>query len=290
MSFNIVTDSCCNLTAEDVVTFDLTILPLTYYVDGVSYVNDPLNPAVNLAAFYGDMREGKVVSTSLPKLGDSQEKLTKLLDAGNDILYLGFSSALSGTFEATRTLMESLKADYPERTLVAIDTLAAAGGQGIIVWAAAKMRQEGKSLEEVAEWVNNNLLRISHWFTVDDLTYLFRGGRLSKTSAWAGTLLNIKPVLHVDQEGRLVPIEKVRGRKKSLMACVNMMEKLGYNADSELPIIINHGDCLEDAEFVREEIEKRYGEHHFIISELDPVIGAHTGPGIIALFFEANER
>lgn len=290
MSFNIVTDSCCNLTAEDVVAFDLTILPLTYYVDGVSYVNDPLNPAVNLAAFYGDMREGKVVSTSLPKLGDSQEKLTKLLDAGNDILYLGFSSALSGTFEATRTLMESLKADYPERTLVAIDTLAAAGGQGIIVWAAAKMRQEGKSLEEVAEWVNNNLLRISHWFTVDDLTYLFRGGRLSKTSAWAGTLLNIKPVLHVDQEGRLVPIEKVRGRKKSLMACVNMMEKLGYNADSELPIIINHGDCLEDAEFVREEIEKRYGEHHFIISELDPVIGAHTGPGIIALFFEANER
>lgn len=290
MSFNIVTDSCCNLTAEDVVAFDLTILPLTYYVDGVSYVNDPLNPAVNLAAFYGDMREGKVVSTSLPKLGDSQEKLTKLLDAGNDILYLGFSSALSGTFEATRTLMESLKADYPERTLVAIDTLAAAGGQGIIVWAAAKMRQEGKSLEEVAEWVNNNLLRISHWFTVDDLTYLFRGGRLSKTSAWAGTLLNIKPVLHVDQEGRLVPIEKVRGRKKSLMACVNMMEKLGYNADSELPIIINHGDCREDAEFVREEIEKRYGEHHFIISELDPVIGAHTGPGIIALFFEANER
>ena len=290
MSFNIVTDSCCNLTAEDVVAFDLTILPLTYYVDGVSYVNDPLNPAVNLAAFYGDMREGKVVSTSLPKLGDSQEKLTKLLDAGNDILYLGFSSALSGTFEATRTLMESLKADYPERTLVAIDTLAAAGGQGIIVWAAAKMRQEGKSLEDVAEWVNNNLLRISHWFTVDDLTYLFRGGRLSKTSAWAGTLLNIKPVLHVDQEGRLVPIEKVRGRKKSLMACVNMMEKLGYNADSELPIIINHGDCREDAEFVREEIEKRYGEHHFIISELDPVIGAHTGPGIIALFFEANER
>ena len=213
-----------------------------------------------------------------------------LLEQGRDILYLGFSSGLSGTFEATELLMKQLAGEFPDRKLYAVDTLAASGGQGLLVWHAVQRARAGSSIDEVRDWVEANKLHLAHWFTVDDLMFLFRGGRVSRTSAWAGTMLNIKPVMHVDDEGRLIPMSKVRGRKKSLNALVDHMEKTAIAPIGEQMVFITHGDCLEDAEYVADQVKSRFGVKEVVINYVDPVIGAHSGPGTMALFFLANER
>jgi DegV family protein with EDD domain len=290
MAYKLIADSCCNLTAKEIAECDLTILPLTYYVDGESHINDPLDSKTDLTAFYHSMRDGKVVSTSLVNLADAQDVIVGFLEQGYDVLYLGFSSALSGTFEGVNGAFNTLRSEYPNQKLIAVDTLAAAGGQGLLTYVAAQKKKNGAEIEELAKWVEENRLRFVHWFTVDDLVYLFRGGRVSKTSAWAGSLLNIKPVLHVDDEGRLIPVEKVRGRKKSLDACIKSMKANGFNKDEGYPVFINHGDCLEDALYVRDKVIELYGDLDITITELDPVIGAHSGPGTIALYFVGSHR
>ena len=213
-----------------------------------------------------------------------------LLEQGRDILYLGFSSGLSGTFEATELLMRDLAAEFPERTLLAVDTLAASGGEGLLVWHAVQRARAGAPIGEVRDWVEENKLHLAHWFTVDDLMFLFRGGRVSKTAAWAGTMLNIKPVMHVDDEGHLIPLEKVRGRKKSLNALVDHMEKSAVQPIDQQMVFITHGDCLEEAEYVAEQVKERFGVKEVVINYVDPVIGAHSGPGTMALFFLADKR
>ena len=235
------------------------------------------------------MREGKVITTSLPHLSDIEEGLRGILEDGNDVLYLGFSSALSGTFEATELLMKQLADEYPERTLIAEDTHAASGGQGMLVYLAAQEKAKGKGIEEVAQFVRNTRDHLAHWFTVDDLMFLFRGGRVSRTSAWAGTLLNIKPVLHVDDAGALIPMEKVRGRRKAIMALVDHLEQTGIDPKSQ-KIFITHGDCAEDVEILKEEITKRLGITDFFVNYIDPVIGAHSGPGTLAVYFVATHK
>ena len=186
--------------------------------------------------------------------------------------------------------MKDLKNEFPERTIRSVETLAASGGQGLLVYYAVQKKREGMDIDGVAEWVKDNRLRLAHWFTVDDLMFLFRGGRVSKTSAWAGTMLNIKPVMHVDDEGHLIPMEKVRGRKKSLNALVDHMRKSAVEPISEQVVFITHGDCIEDAEYVAGKVREEFGVGEVHINYVDPVIGAHSGPGTLALFFLADRR
>ena len=290
MDFEIVTDSSSNLVEEMIDDFGLHVLPLTFMVDGEEYQSYLKGQHTDLKQFYTMMREGKVITTSLPNLAESEALMRGLLEQGRDILYLGFSSGLSGTFEATELLMRDLAAEFPERTLLAVDTLAASGGEGLLVWHAVQRARAGAPIGEVRDWVEENKLHLAHWFTVDDLMFLFRGGRVSKTAAWAGTMLNIKPVMHVDDEGHLIPLEKVRGRKKSLNALVDHMEKSAVQPIDQQMVFITHGDCLEEAEYVAEQVKERFGVKEGVINYVDPVIGAHSGPGTMALFFLADKR
>lgn len=290
MKFEIVTDSSCNLVEDMIDEFGLHVLPLTFMIDGKQYQSYLKGQRTDLKQFYTMMREGKVITTSLPNLADAEKLLRGILDAGRDVLYIGFSSGLSGTFQAIDLLLSQLAAEYPDRTVLSVDTLAASGGQGLLVWYAARMAENGASIEEVHDWLEDNKLHLAHWFTVDDLMFLWRGGRVSKTSAWAGAVLNIKPVMHVDDEGHLIPLEKVRGRKKSLNALVNHMEKSAIRPIEDQMVFITHGDCIEDAEYVADEVKKRFGVKDVVINYVDPVIGAHSGPGTMALFFLADKR
>lgn len=290
MGFEIVTDSSSNLIEEMIDDFDLHILPLTFMIDGEQYQSYLKGEKTDLKQFYTMMREGKVITTSLPNLADSEKLFRGLLENGQDVLYLGFSSGLSGTYEAIDLLLKDLKAEFPERTIRSVETLAASGGEGLLVYYAVQKKREGLGIDEIADWVIGNRLNLAHWFTVDDLMFLFRGGRVSKTSAWAGTMLNIKPVLHVDDEGRLIPMEKVRGRKKSLNALVDHMKKTALQPVSEQVVFITHGDCIEDAEYIAGKVREEFGVEEIHINYVDPVIGAHSGPGTLALFFLADKR
>lgn len=290
MDFELVTDSSCNLTESMIEDFGIHILPLIFTVDNVEYQSYLKGEKTDLKQFYTMMREGKVITTSLPKLADSEVLLRSLLDAGKDVLYVGFSSGLSGTFEATDLLIRSLRTEYPARKILTVDTLAASGGEGLLIWHAVQKAKQGASIDEVHVWLEQNKLHLAHWFTVDDLMFLFRGGRVSRTSAWAGTLLNIKPVMHVDNEGHLIPLEKVRGRKKSLKTLVDHMEQTANQPISDQMVFITHGDCINDAEYLADQIRERFGVKDIVINYVDPVIGAHSGPGTMALFFLASER
>ena len=290
MAFEIVTDSSSNLIEDMIDEFGLHILPLSFMVDGEQYHSYLKGEHTDLAQFYAMMREGKVITTSLPNMAESEELLRGLLAAGKDVLYIGFSSGLSGTFQEIDLLLGQLAQEFPERTVLTVDTLAASGGEGLLVWYAATLARDGASIEEVHRWLEDNKLKLAHWFTVDDLMFLFRGGRVSKTSAWAGTLLNIKPVMHVDDEGHLIPLEKVRGRKKSLRALVDHMEATADAPVAEQTVFITHGDCREDAEYVADLVRERFGVTDIVINYVDPVIGAHSGPGTMALFFLADHR
>lgn len=290
MGYSIVTDSSCNLPEYMIDDLDLEIIPLTFRVDDKSYQSYLKGETTDLKQFYDMMRDGKVITTSLPNLVEAENLIRGQLDDGKDVLYIGFSSGLSGTFEAISMIMSNLANVYPDRKLLCVDTLAASGGEGLLVWYAANMAKSGASIDEVYEWLNDNVLHMAHWFTVDDLMFLYRGGRVSKTSAWAGTLLNIKPVMHMDDEGHLIPIDKVRGRKKALDALVDHMSQTGNEPLRDQTIFITHGDCLEDAEYLADRVRERFGVQDIMINYVDPVIGAHSGPGTMALFFLASER
>lgn len=292
MSFELVTDSCCNLAEETIDRYGLHVLPLTFMADGEDTVYQSYlkGEKTDLSQFYKMMRDGKVFRTSLPNLSNTETLFRSLLAAGRDILYLGFSSGLSGTYGATELLAKQLRGEYPDRKIYTVDTLAASGGQGLLVWHACQHAEAGEGIDAVRDWVEGNKLRLAHWFTVDDLMFLWRGGRVSKTSAWAGTLLNIKPVLHVDDEGHLIPMEKVRGRKKSLTALLNHMEKTGTQPLANQMVFITHGDCLEEAQWLEQQIRERFGVRDIVVNCIDPVIGAHSGPGTMALFFLASSH
>ena len=290
MDFEIVTDSSCNLTEDMIDELGVHILPLVFMSEGKEYRSYLKGEKTDLKQFYTMMREGKVFTTSLPNMADAEALLRGLLESGRDVLYLGFSSALSGTYEAVRLLCTQLAAEFPERTVRAVGTLAASGGQGLLVYHACKHAQAGASLEETARWVEENRLHLAHWFTVDDLMFLLRGGRVSKVSAYMGTMLNIKPVMHVDDEGRLIPVEKVRGRKKAIQGLVKHMEETAQKPVADQPVFITHGDCPEDVEYLCDLIRKKFGDVQITVNHVDPVIGAHSGPGTLALFFLAEHR
>ena len=217
------------------------------------------------------------------------EAFEHVVAAGNDVLYLGFSSGLSGTYNAGAVAAAELSEKYPDRKIFAVDTLCASLGQGLIVYSAAKMSENGAAIEEVRDFVENNKLNLCHWFTVDDLFFLKRGGRVSAATAVMGTMLSIKPVMHVDNAGKLINVEKARGRKAAIEALLRNMRD-SHTDIKDQPVFISHGDCLEDAQYLADRIKEEFGVEVAVIDYVGPVIGAHSGPGTLALFFYGKQR
>lgn len=288
-NYVIITDSSADLPDSLVKELELEVLPLSFIMDGKTYRNWPDNREMSPAEFYSKEREGIMATTNAVNVGDAADALEAVLSQGKDALVLAFSSGLSTTCNSFQIAAQELAERYPDRKVYVVDTLCASMGQGMFVYRAAKLRQEGKSMEEVRDWAEENKLRQCHYFTVDDLFFLKKGGRVSAATAVVGTMLQIKPVLHVDNEGHLINIAKARGRKASLTALVDKVGELGDDPASQT-MFISNSDCAEDAQFVADEIKKRYGTKEIIINSIGPVIGAHTGPGCVALFFTGKHR
>lgn len=287
--FVILTDSSADLSADMVRKLNVEVLPLGFVLDNQTYRNYPDNREMDPHVFYERLRAGDVATTTALNVAEYTEALEPLLQAGKDVLVLAFSSGLSTTYNSSRLAVEELSAKYPERKLYTVDTLCASLGQGLLVWYAARERDRGHSIEEVRDWIEEHRLNVCHQFTVDDLYFLKRGGRISAATAVVGSMLQIKPVLHVDDEGHLINIGKVRGRQAALKALVDRMEETALDSGS-LTVFISHGDCLEDAQIVADMVKKRFGVEEVYINYVGPVIGAHSGPGTVALFYAGTER
>ena len=285
----IMTDSCCDLTDQMARELELEVLPLTMTMDGKEYPNTLDGRYITNEEFYKRLRAGKTSTTAAANVGQFEDAMRTVLGRGQDILCLCFSSALSTTYQSAVIAAENLAPDFPERTIRVIDTLSASRGQGLLVYLAAQKKKEGLTLSQLGDWVEDNKLHVCHWFTVDDLNFLKRGGRVSAAAALFGTMLSIKPVLHVDDTGHLVPVSKTRGRKASLLALVDRMAESAIDPAGQT-IFISHGDCEADAEFVADEVRRRFGVQDIYINYVGPVIGNHSGPGTLALFFLGSRR
>ena len=288
-NYVIITDSSCDLPDRLVRELELEVLPLAFIMDGRTYRNYPDNREMSPEDFYGRQKDGLMATTNAVNVGEASDAMEAVLKQDKDVLVLGFSSGLSTTYNSFKIAADELAEKYPSRRIYTVDTLCASLGQGMFVYQAAKMRQEGKSIEEVRDWAEANKLRQCHWFTVNDLFFLKKGGRVSAATAVVGTMLQIKPVMHVDNEGHLIKADTARGRKASLKALVDKVRELAENPASQV-MFISHSDCLADAQYVADEIKKRFGAREIIINSIGPVIGAHTGPGCVALFFTGNHR
>lgn len=285
----IATDSTADLPLDYLQKYEIPTFNLTYTIQGETYGG--VGKELPTDVFYNLMRGGEIPKTSQVNPDEAKEGLLKLLKKNNHILYIAFSSGLSGTYNSVRLAAEEISEENPDADITVIDTKCASLGEGLAVHKAVMMREEGKSKQETADYIIEHLPNFVHLFTVDDLNHLWRGGRVSRGTAIVGTVLVIKPILHVDDEGRLIPVGKERGRKKSLLKLVDMMgEQLGSYKDKNDVVFISHGDALEDALFVKEEIEKRYGIKEFLINTIGPTIGSHAGPGTVALFFMGDVR
>ncbi len=285
----IVTDSTCDLPANIVTDLGITVIPMEFQLDGTTYLNYPDGRDYDFHAFYDALRAGKASTTSQVNYQTFLDTFTPILESGRDILYLAFSSGLSGTYNGSVIAANDLMEKYPGSKVISVDTLAASVGEGLLVYTAAKKREEGLSLDELAQWVTDNRLHLCHWFTVDDLNHLKRGGRVSPAVAIIGTALGIKPVMHVDDEGHLIPVSKVRGRRKSLDALVEHMAETCDKPESQT-IFIGHGDSKEDAEYVAKLVRQKFKVKNIILNYIGPVIGSHSGPGTLALFFFGTHR
>lgn len=282
----IFTDSSCDIVPSLLKEWDVPYVNLVFRNDatGDEYTQDTME----IGEFYRQMRSGVVFKTSAANMQAFHDAFEPVLAAGKDILYIGFSSGLSSTVAAGDAAAKDLKFKYPERNIIAIDTLCASAGQGLILYLSVLKRNEGASLEENAAYVEECIPHLDHWFTVDDLVYLKRGGRVSGVAAFIGGMLNIKPVLHVDDEGHLIAMFKVRSRKKSIMALAD--KYFEYVNDPTGRYFISHGDCLDDAKALEDLICAKTGRKAELITNVGPVIGSHSGPGTLALFFLGKNR
>ena len=285
----IMTDSSCDLPQELADQLGLEVLPLEVMADGKNYRNWLDGREIGFKEFYKLAREGKELKTSAVNTAAFEEKMEKLLKEGKDILYIGFSSGLSTTYNSGEAAARELREKYPDRKIYTVDTLAASLGQGMIIYYAAKKKEAGATIEEVRDFVENEKLHMCHWFTVDDLNYLKRGGRISAATAAVGTMLSIKPVMHMDNEGHLVAVGKARGRKAALCQLLDTMGELGEVLEGQTTFIC-HSDCMDDAQYVASQMKERFGVAQVNINWIGPVIGAHTGPGTIGIFFWGRER
>ncbi len=283
----LIADSTTDLPAELIRELGVEITSLSYTIGGETLPDTTEKECIE--NFYNRLRNGEMATTSQINSETFKEVFEKYIKEGKDVLYLGFSSGISGTYQSSCIARDDLREQYPDCRIETVDTLAACMGQGLLVYYAAKLKQEGKSIDEVISWVEENKLRLNHWFTVDDLGCLKRGGRISATSAMLGGLLNIKPVLDVDPDGKLRPITKVRGRKNALSGILGKMNELIENPDGQM-IFISHGDCADDAAVLEKEIRSRYNVSDVITNYIGTTIGSHSGPGTLAVFFLGKTR
>lgn len=286
MSYQIITDSCCDFPNEAYAKLDLIKIPLVVEFRG--QVNDDRNDD-SLKEMYDGLRNGESAKTAAVNPQRWAEAIEPVLAGGEDALVLSFSSGLSTTFQSAMIAAQELMERYPDRKVRVVDTLSASMGQGLLVWYVCRQRQQGATLDEAYAWAEENKYHLCHWFTVDDLMYLKRGGRVSATTALVGTMLQIKPVLHMDDEGHLINMAKTRGRKASIDALAKKFGELGQGYDNST-VFISHGDCLEDAKYLEKVLKERYGVKEVRISYVGAVIGSHAGPGTVALFFLGSHR
>ena len=285
-NYVILTDSGTDFTKEMIEEFDVRLLDLWVTRENEEPVP---NSSLDLAEFYAFLREKKSASTAAVNIDSFIEIMTPILEEGKDILYLGFSSGLSSTYASGKIAAEELSEKYPDRKIYTVDTLAASLGQGLLVYLAAQRRLAGESIEAVRDFVEENKLHLCHWFTIDDLFFLKRGGRVSGTTAVVGTMLGIKPVMHVDNEGHLINVAKARGRRAAIAAIADKLTETGIDPDSQL-MYICHGDCIDDAQLLADMVKEKYPNCEIMIDYTGPVIGAHSGPGTLALFYLGTER
>jgi len=287
MSYQIVTDSCCDFTEQVLTQLNVRCVPLTVMYNGESHSNFSDEAAVK--AFYDQLRSGVTATTSAANPEIWAEAMESILQNGEDILVMTFSSALSTTYQSAVIAAQELSEKYPERIIRVVDTLAAALGQGLLVWSTCKKRDEGLTLEELTAWVEENKLHLCHWVTVDDLSHLKRGGRISATTALMGTMLNVKPIIHMDDRGQLINTAKVRGRHTAMEYIAGKLGELGEGYDNET-VFVAHGDCPEDAAALSQLVKEKYGVRNVYTGYVGPVIGAHTGPGVLVVFFVGKHR
>lgn len=286
-NFVITTDTNSDLPNSYLESHGVPTIPLYYEIDGERYAcNDP---ALSPEEFYARMRAGSMPVTQQINPTEAAELFEGLVENGNDILHIAFSSAMSGSYNAARLAALEVTQRHPEAKIIVIDSLCASLGQGLLIHYALERKEQGFTIDATAKWVLENKLNICHVFTVDDLNHLYRGGRVSKMTAFVGTMLGIKPVMHTNTEGKLTATGKVRGRKQSLMALVENMGKQQGKYENDICFIC-HSDCYEDAELVATAVRERYGVKHFLIDFIGPTIGAHTGPGTVGLFFMGETR
>ncbi len=287
-NYKITTENTADLPYTYYQEYDIEFLYLTYQLDGVVYGKDKELEADD---FYRRMRSGSMPTTSQVNIEAAKEGFRPILESGRDILHIAFSSGLSGTYESVSTAARELEAEYPERKIIVVDSLCASLGEGLLVDRAVEMKAAGIPLEDNAAWLEAHKLNLCHVFTVDDLFHLYRGGRVSRMTALLGTMINIKPMLHVDNEGHLINLGKVRGRKKSVATLVTMMEeRIGSWRDKNTKIFISHGDCLADAQLLEKLVREKFGYETYLINYVGATIGTHSGPGTLALFFFGDYR
>ena len=283
----IFTDSACDIKPEQLKEWEVSYINLSFHFEDEDreYSNDEMD----ISEFYNRMRSGSIAKTSAINPDTYINTFEEILNEGKDILCLAFSSGLSTTCNSARIAADELKEKYPERKIIIVDSLSASAGQGLLLYLMVQKKNSGCTIEEVADYAENIKLNICHWFSVDDLVYLKRGGRVSPTVAFVGTVLGIKPVLHVDNEGRLISVTKARGRKAALNTLIDKCGELGEDIKNGT-IFISHADCKDDADYIAEQIAAKFGGSVDIITDVGAVIGAHSGPGTIALFFVGRER
>lgn len=285
-NYQIITDSGCDLPADMLQSLNVKKIPLSVLFRGEGRT-DSVDEGIK--DFYDGLRAGEVATTSAVNPDGWASVMEPALQAGQDALVLAFSSGLSTTYQSAVIAASELMEKYPDRKIYVVDTLCASLGQGLLVWHACQKRDAGLELEALRDWVEAHKLNLCHWFTVDDLMFLKRGGRVSATTALVGTMLQIKPVLHVDDEGHLINVAKSRGRKASIDALAKKVAELGEGFDNET-MFISHGDCLEDAQYLASQLKEKYGVKHVHINHVGAVIGSHAGPGVLALFFLGKNR
>ena len=285
-NYQIITDSGCDLPAEQIKELNLKMVSLSLLFRGQTLAD---SVSGDIKAFYDAMRAGESASTAAVNPEGWTEAIEPVLAAGNDTLVITFSSGLSTTYQSAVIAAQELQEKYPRQKVLVVDSLCASLGQGLLCHYAAKKRDEGMTLEELAAWLEENKGNLCQWFTVDDLKYLKRGGRISAAKALMGTMLNIKPVLHVDEEGHLVSVTTVRGRKASIRAMVEQMENLALPGENDF-VTICHGDCVDDAKDLAQQLKQKLGVKEVFIGYTGAVIGSHSGPGTLAVFFLGHQR
>ena len=288
--FVILTDSCCDMTARMAADLELEVLPLSLNMEDRVYHNYLDGREIGFQDFYARLRAGALATTSAISVGVFDEAMRKILDSGRDVLYLAFSSALSTTYQSAVIAADDLREAYPGRKIFVVDTLSASLGQGLLVYLCVQEKRKGKTIDQVHVFAEETKAKVCHWFTVDDLNHLKRGGRVSAAAALFGTMLSIKPVLHVDDEGHLILVSKARGRVGSIDALVQRMKESANDDIKEQTVFISHGDCQDEAELLADKVRKTMGVEKIVISNIGAVIGSHSGPGTIALFFMGKQR